>query len=52
MITVHRVAGRLTHLPSGRVYNLDFNPPKNPVSKTKTLLLNHLKIICIFILIF
>jgi len=36
MKTVHRVAGRLTHLPSGRVYNLDFNPPKNPVSKTKT----------------
>lgn len=27
---IQRVAGRLTHLPSGRVYNLDFNPPKNP----------------------
>jgi len=25
---VQRVQGRLTHLPSGRVYNTDFNPPK------------------------
>lgn len=28
---VQRVAGRWTHLPSGRVYNTEFNPPKNPV---------------------
>merc|ERR1712135_229983 len=27
-VTVQRVQGRLTHLPSGRVYNTDFNPPK------------------------
>lgn len=27
---VQRVAGRWTHLPSGRVYNTEFNPPKNP----------------------
>lgn len=27
---VERVSGRWTHLPSGRVYSLDFNPPKNP----------------------
>lgn len=27
-----RLTSRWTHLPSGRVYNVDFNPPKVPVS--------------------
>lgn len=27
-----RLTSRWTHLPSGRVYNTDFNPPKVPVS--------------------
>jgi len=27
---VGRLSNRLTHLPSGRVYNLDFDPPKVP----------------------
>lgn len=27
-----RLTSRWTHLPSGRVYNIDFNPPKVPVS--------------------
>ena len=27
---IDRLSNRLTHLPSGRVYNLDFNPPKQP----------------------
>ena len=31
--TIHsRLAGRWTHLASGRVYNVDFNPPKVDVS--------------------
>lgn len=27
-----RLTSRWVHLPSGRVYNIDFNPPKKPVS--------------------
>lgn len=27
-----RLTSRWVHLPSGRVYNVDFNPPKKPVS--------------------
>lgn len=27
---INRVAERWIHLPSGRVYNLSFNPPKTP----------------------
>lgn len=27
---IERVKGRLVHLPSGRVYNLSYNPPKVP----------------------
>ncbi|AWP15118.1 putative GTP:AMP phosphotransferase AK3 mitochondrial isoform 2 [Scophthalmus maximus] len=27
-----RLTSRWTHLPSGRVYNIDFNPPKVPVN--------------------
>ena len=28
---IHRIKDRWLHLPSGRVYNLSFNPPKVPV---------------------
>lgn len=31
-VIVDRVKGRWIHLPSGRVYNTDFNAPKVPVS--------------------
>lgn len=31
-IIIDRVKGRWVHLPSGRVYNTDFNAPKVPVS--------------------
>ena len=31
-VIVDRIKKRLVHLPSGRVYNLDFKPPKVPVS--------------------
>ena len=30
-IIVDRMSKRFTHLPSGRVYNLEFNAPKVPV---------------------
>lgn len=30
-----RLTSRWTHLPSGRVYNTDFNPPKVPVSASQ-----------------
>lgn len=29
-VIVERIRGRWTHLPSGRVYNTEFNPPRNP----------------------
>ena len=28
---IGRVRGRLVHVPSGRVYNTDFSPPKTPM---------------------
>lgn len=31
-VIIERVKGRWIHLPSGRVYNNDFNAPKVPVS--------------------
>lgn len=31
-IIKQRLTSRWTHLPSGRVYNIDFNPPKVPVN--------------------
>lgn len=31
-VIIDRVKGRWVHLPSGRVYNNDFNTPKVPVS--------------------
>lgn len=31
-VIIERVKGRWVHLPSGRVYNDDFNAPKIPVS--------------------
>lgn len=31
-VIVERVQGRWVHLPSGRVYNTGFKPPKHPVS--------------------
>lgn len=35
-----RLTSRWTHLPSGRVYNVDFNPPKVPVSTPPPCLLS------------
>ncbi|RWS14506.1 GTP:AMP phosphotransferase AK3-like protein [Dinothrombium tinctorium] len=29
-VILNRIRGRLIHVPSGRVYNLDYNPPKTP----------------------
>lgn len=29
-VIIDRIKGRWTHLPSGRVYNTEFNPPKTP----------------------
>lgn len=34
-VIIERVKGRWVHLPSGRVYNDDFNAPKIPVSIIK-----------------
>lgn len=34
-----RLTSRWTHLPSGRVYNTDFNPPKVPVNTSSLYLL-------------
>lgn len=34
-----RLTSRWTHLPSGRVYNIDFNPPKVPVSTSSLIYL-------------
>lgn len=31
-VIIERVKGRWVHLPSGRVYNTDFNAPKIPVN--------------------
>ena len=36
-----RLTSRWTHLPSGRVYNVDFNPPKVPVSTSSLTCLTH-----------
>jgi len=35
-IIIDRVKGRYVHMPSGRVYNLDFNPPKVPMTDDVT----------------
>lgn len=35
-IIVDRVKLRYVHMPSGRVYNLDFNPPKEPMKDDET----------------
>jgi nucleoside-triphosphate--adenylate kinase len=35
-IIIDRVKKRYVHLPSGRVYNLDFNPPKVPMTDDVT----------------
>jgi adenylate kinase family enzyme len=31
-VIVARIAGRWTHVSSGRIYNTEFNPPKNSVN--------------------
>lgn len=31
-VIIERVSGRWVHLPSGRVYNVGFEPPKVPVN--------------------
>jgi adenylate kinase family enzyme len=31
-VIVARIAGRWVHVPSGRVYHTEFNPPRVPVS--------------------
>ena len=31
-VIIDRIKDRWVHLPSGRIYNTLFNPPKNPVS--------------------
>lgn len=31
-VIIERLKGRWIHVPSGRVYNMDFNKPKVPVS--------------------
>jgi len=33
-VIIDRISKRWIHEPSGRVYNLDFNKPKVPVSST------------------
>lgn len=35
-IIIDRVKHRYVHMPSGRVYNLDFNPPKVPMKDDET----------------
>lgn len=35
-IIVDRVKGRYVHMPSGRVYNLEYNPPKVPMTDDVT----------------
>jgi nucleoside-triphosphate--adenylate kinase len=35
-IIIERVKHRYVHMPSGRVYNLDFNPPKEPMKDDVT----------------
>lgn len=30
-LLVRRITGRLIHVPSGRSYHTEFNPPKNPM---------------------
>lgn len=36
MFFADRVKGRYVHMPSGRVYNTDFNPPKVPMKDDVT----------------
>ena len=31
-VIIERIQGRWVHVPSGRIYNTEFNPPKIPVS--------------------
>ena len=46
-VIIDRIKDRWVHLPSGRIYNTLFNPPKNPVSVLRSSLSEFLSVLSV-----